>query len=103
MPDTPVRMLCLAGSGRSGSTLLALLLGQQSGIVSVGEFYRFWALGEGRLCGCGQATAVCPFWEKARKAAAIAVPAFDPARAARFERKLFHNRGTNMFALRRRI
>jgi hypothetical protein len=56
----------LAGSGRSGSTLLERALGEMPGFVNVGElidlFRRVAPYGE--RCGCGQPFASCPFWTK---------------------------------------
>jgi hypothetical protein len=54
----------IAGSGRSGSTLLERTLGEIPGFVNVGELidlYRRTAE-HGERCGCGQAFAQCPFW-----------------------------------------
>ena len=52
-PD--VRVAYIAGAGRSGSTLLAMMLGTLPGWVSVGELRHLWARGveENQLCGCG--------------------------------------------------
>jgi hypothetical protein len=36
------KVLAFSGSGRSGSTILEILLGQQSGFVAVGEMTRLW-------------------------------------------------------------
>lgn len=59
---TPV--LLVVGSGRSGSTVLANLLGEASGYISVGEVRYLWerALVAGRPCGCGQQVRECPLW-----------------------------------------
>jgi hypothetical protein len=57
-------VLYIAGSGRSGSTLLERALGEIPGFVNVGELidlYRRTAA-QGERCGCGQAFADCPFW-----------------------------------------
>lgn len=60
----PVRVLFLAGSGRSGSTLLANVLGQVDGMVHVGELRYIWERGllEDRLCGCGSRFSECSVW-----------------------------------------
>lgn len=57
-------VLYIAGSGRSGSTLLAAVLGQSPGVVDVGELWKIWRVREehGRRCGCGLALTTCPFW-----------------------------------------
>src|SRR5947209_4769350 len=59
-----VRVTYIAGAGRSGSTLLAMMLGTLPGWVSVGELRHLWARGveENQLCGCGEPFLSCPFW-----------------------------------------
>jgi len=67
--ETPV--LFVLGSGRSGSTVLANLLGEADGHVSVGEVRYLWerALVAGRPCGCGQPVKECPLWGPVLKGA----------------------------------
>jgi hypothetical protein len=62
--SSPVKVLYVAGLGRSGSTILANTLGQGEGFFSGGELNFIWkhALIENRLCGCGRPTRECPFW-----------------------------------------
>jgi hypothetical protein len=57
-------VLYIGGSGRSGSTLMARLLGAVDGFVSVGELRYVWDRGfiANHLCECGQAFRECPFW-----------------------------------------
>ena len=57
-------MLYIAGTGRSGSTLLARLLGRLDGHVDVGELRYVWSrtLPEDHLCECGETFRTCPFW-----------------------------------------
>jgi hypothetical protein len=64
--DPPVRVLYIAGWGRSGSTLLDRLLGQVPAMVSVGELRLIWFKGirGGGLCGCLEPFPDCPFWTK---------------------------------------
>jgi Sulfotransferase family len=66
-----VRVLFVAGLGRSGSTLLDRLLGQVPGIVSVGEAAYVWEMGlrRNRLCGCGEPFHACPFWTEVGRVA----------------------------------
>jgi hypothetical protein len=61
-----VRVLYVGGTGRSGSTVLANVLGELTGMVSVGEVRFLWERGvlEDRLCGCGERFSACPFWSK---------------------------------------
>ena len=64
MDNAPVKVLYVAGLGRSGSTILANTLGQVEGFFSGGELNFIWkhALIENRLCGCGRPARECPFW-----------------------------------------
>ena len=57
-------VLYIAGTGRSGSTLLAGLLGRLDGHVAVGELRYVWsrALVTDHLCECGARFRSCPFW-----------------------------------------
>lgn len=60
----PITLLYIAGTGRSGSTLLNNLLGQMPGFTAVGELFSIWDRGllEGQLCGCGEPLPDCPLW-----------------------------------------
>ena len=57
-------VLYIAGTGRSGSTLLASILGEVEGVFAAGEVRYLWQRGlvEGRLCGCGVPVSRCPLW-----------------------------------------
>ncbi len=59
-----VKVLFLAGKGRSGGTLLASLLGQLPGFFNVGELNRLWDSGllHNRRCGCGLPVQECASW-----------------------------------------
>ena len=58
------KVLFIAGPGRSGSTLLDMLLGQVHGFCSTGELRFIWkrSFGQNQLCGCGQPFRECEFW-----------------------------------------
>ena len=58
------KVLFVAGTGRSGSTLLANVLGTVDGVFSGGEIRYLWERGlqDERLCGCGRAFLECPVW-----------------------------------------
>jgi hypothetical protein len=60
----PVRVLFVAGTGRSGSTLLATILGQVPGVVAAGELRFLWQRGavQDERCGCGRPFSACPQW-----------------------------------------
>lgn len=59
-----VKVLYIAGSGRSGTTLLDRMLGQVPGFFSGGELIKVWerCFVRGELCGCGQNSDSCDFW-----------------------------------------
>lgn len=63
-PASDVKVLFLAGKGRSGSTLLAMLLGQLPGFFDVGELNRLWDAGLvlNYRCGCGEPFGQCSTW-----------------------------------------
>jgi hypothetical protein len=60
-----LRVVHVAGAGRSGSTLLALLLASLPQTVAVGEMRYLWERGlvEHRLCGCGTSLPDCALWQ----------------------------------------
>ncbi|GIJ44190.1 sulfotransferase [Virgisporangium aliadipatigenens] len=59
-----MRVLYVAGTGRSGSTLVAAMLGQLRGAFAAGEVRYVWqrGLADGRPCGCGTPVPDCPVW-----------------------------------------
>ena len=59
-------MLSIVGPGRSGTTILAGILGEADGMVNVGELRWLWRRGfvEHRSCGCGLPPDECPVWSK---------------------------------------
>lgn len=60
----PVRVVYLAGDGRSGTTLLSRVLGSYAGCLAVGELYDIWleSLDGNRMCSCGVSLRDCEFW-----------------------------------------
>ncbi len=59
-----IKVLSIVGPGRSGTTVLAGILGSVEGVVDVGELRWLWRRGllERRTCGCGVPVDECPFW-----------------------------------------
>ncbi len=59
-------VLYIAGTGRSGSTVLANILGEVEGVFAAGEVRYLWQRGlkEGRMCGCGLPVRECPVWSQ---------------------------------------
>ena len=81
-PNGAVKVLYVAGSGRSGSTILDRTLGQLDGFFSVGELCNLWERGvlARRRCGCGTPVPDCPIW---RQVLADTLGEADPVDAAR--------------------
>lgn len=65
MKKQGLKVIYIAGYGRSGSTLLERMLGQIDGFVAVGELRHIWerSFGENQLCGCGKSFRGCRFWQ----------------------------------------
>jgi hypothetical protein len=59
-------VIYILGYGRSGSTVLDILLGSAPGIQSVGELDLLAREWETRSCSCGLAYDACPFWSRVR-------------------------------------
>jgi hypothetical protein len=62
----PIDVLYIAGSGRSGSTLLDRVLGQSPELTSLGEMRYLWTFGltDNNLCECGEPFRDCAFWQR---------------------------------------
>ncbi|HET9947851.1 MAG TPA: hypothetical protein VFQ22_02880 [Longimicrobiales bacterium] len=71
MAEPPVRVLYIAGAGRSGSTLLECLLNELPGVCAAGEVTHVWDRGfrKNELCGCGTPFHDCGFWRDVRRVA----------------------------------
>jgi hypothetical protein len=62
--EDPVKVLYIAGVGRSGSTLLERMLGAVPGSVNAGELNAVFSRVaiQDQRCGCGEPFSGCPFW-----------------------------------------
>ena len=71
MSKEKVKVLYIAGFGRSGSTILGNVLGEIKGFFHGGEFNFIWErnLIENRLCGCGAPFDECEVWGSVMKRA----------------------------------
>ena len=80
-----VKVLYIAGFGRSGSTILDNLLGGVDGFFSAGELCYMWDhdLRENGLCGCGRPLTECEVWGEVL--ADNGVAAIDAGEMARIE------------------
>jgi hypothetical protein len=66
LPSGSCDILYIGGAGRSGSTLLELIIGNLPGYFSIGEVCRFFEyILHGKMrCGCGERLNECEFWSK---------------------------------------
>jgi Sulfotransferase family len=85
-----VKVLYIAGSGRSGTTLVDRILGQLDGFFSVGELHNVWERGvlADRRCGCGLPFSSCPTWTAILKRAFGGPGGVDARRLAELSREL---------------
>jgi 5-methylcytosine-specific restriction endonuclease McrA len=93
-PGAPVRVAFLAATGRSGSTLVARVLGSLPGTCSVGELCWIWTYGLklNRPCGCGAVFSECPFWTAVGQQAFGGWGQVDVEDSIRLRRELTRNR-----------
>jgi hypothetical protein len=84
----------LAGLGRSGSTLLEMMLAERLGAVAVGETRYLWERGiaRGELCSCEVSVPECPFWTSVLAHPALASLGLHPDTLAAGQRVLNRNR-----------
>lgn len=61
-----MKVLYIAGWGRSGTTILDNILGSYRSVFSAGELFYLWrrGLNQGRLCGCGSQVGHCGLWRE---------------------------------------
>jgi hypothetical protein len=64
--EPPVKVLSIVGTGRSGTTVLAAILGEVPGFFNAGELHWIWgrSLEDQSPCGCGCPPAECPVWSR---------------------------------------
>ncbi len=63
--DDQIKVLYIAGFGRSGSTILGNILGELDGFFHAGELNFIWEHNfvEDRLCSCGKPFSECGLWK----------------------------------------
>ena len=67
-----LRIIYIAGSGRSGSTLLERVLNSAPSTFALGEFSALWRLEmKDLVCSCGERMPACSFWSEMIKATGI--------------------------------
>jgi Sulfotransferase family len=66
-----IQVLFIAGSGRSGSTLLERMIGAHDRFFCAGELRFVWdrSFRDDQLCGCGLPFSECPFWREVSRTA----------------------------------
>jgi len=84
-----IKVLYIAGWGRSGSTLMGTILGQLEGFVHMGELRHIWGRGliENRLCGCGVPLQQCEHWKAVLAKAFGAENGVDPREMIRLRER----------------
>jgi hypothetical protein len=80
-----VKVVFVAGWGRSGSTLLGAILGCLPGVVALGELRHL--LHPGVTCGCGLPAAECGFWRAVTERSATELGGLDRERFLSAQRR----------------
>jgi sulfotransferase family protein len=66
MTQPPLKIICIVGWLRSGSTIIGNVLGEVPDFFHAGELHFLWKNAAGRgantHCGCGRALTECPLW-----------------------------------------
>jgi len=90
-----VKVLYIAGWGRSGTTILDNILGSYDSVFSTGELFYLWrrGLNQGQRCGCGSKLPRCPTWQKILDVA-YADDELNPKRTAAVQRRSVRVRHT---------
>ena len=98
-----MKVLYIAGSGRTGSTILGQLLGQIDGFFSVGEVSNLWQRGliERRKCGCGRSIPDCPSWSAIMARAFGSIDSVDAQRLSALARVRDRSHSIPAFLMRR--
>ncbi|MHB8245839.1 MAG: sulfotransferase [Acidimicrobiales bacterium] len=90
----PIRVLYLGGVGRSGSTLLELMLAETGGVTALGEVVHLWRRGIqlDELCSCRRRFSDCPFWTEVGERAFSGWESIDLTRLAELRRAVDRQR-----------
>jgi hypothetical protein len=67
-PDTPLKILCITGWCRNGSTIIGNILNEIPGFFHVGELHFLWKNSAGKgannVCGCRKPLTECDIWSQ---------------------------------------
>lgn len=93
------KIIYIAGAGRSGSTLLSLLLSQHPDVTNLGQIRDvFFAAKRGARCSCGARLTDCDFWGGIVRSGEVAngrrLAALAPEMLARVYAQALHQAGT---------
>ena len=93
-----MKVLYILGRGRSGSTILANVLGEVPGFFSAGELRVLWdpVIARNAPCGCGVVVTECPLWSVVLSR----LRDVDPSDVARWQHEIV--RESNIFRLLRK-
>jgi hypothetical protein len=105
------RLIYIAGLGRSGSTVLDLILGELDGAHSSGELRRYWQAVAARpgeegadwICGCGEPVRSCPFWREVADRIPLDGAPMSAGEALAFQRRAVRLRPGSVRRLRSRV
>ena len=89
-----IKVVYIAGSVRSGSTLVGNLLGQIDGWTHAGEIMYFWNQEKikHQICGCGQSIHDCAFWNSITRGISENSDFPDRSRMVQLRETLFRSR-----------
>lgn len=73
-----MRVAYISGIGRSGSTLLDLIISTNQKVFSLGEIYRFNSFNKEIKCACGKRIKDCQFWSRVKKEKLKVINHFNP-------------------------
>ncbi|GAA2512243.1 sulfotransferase [Winogradskya humida] len=90
-----MKVLYIAGWGRSGTTILDNILGSYGPVFTTGELFYLWrrGLNQGRICGCGTGLRLCRTWRDILDVA-YAGRTLRPKRTAALQRRVARVRDT---------
>ena len=87
--ESTVKIIYIAGSGRSGTTIMDRVLGTLDGVTSLNQIYPFGEP-ERRYCSCGDNVGECPFWTEVMQNSAM-LPS-DTGRLIELREKVDHTK-----------
>jgi hypothetical protein len=98
LEEPAVKVVYIAGWGRSGTTILDNILGHVDGFFSAGELAFFWSRGMlgGFRCGCGELIRECVVWRDvlASPLGESTIGDHDPGRVVEWQRSTTRARHT---------